>query len=96
MLKEFVTFLREYNVITLAVAFIMGTASTNLVDSLVKNLFLPLAGPLTAAESFDKAAFTIGGVTISYGAVIVELFNFIILALLIFIIVRSIPKKVKK
>ena len=96
MLKEFFVFLREYNIITLAVAFVMGTASTDLVNSLVKNLFLPLAAPLTAAETFDKAAFSVGTVTISYGAVVVELLNFVVLALLIFLVVRAIPKKVKK
>lgn len=96
MIKEFFAFLREYDIVTLSVAFVMGTASTDLVNSLVKNLFLPLATPLTSAETFDKAAFTIGSITISYGAVIVELFNFAILAFLIFLIVRAVPKKVKK
>ncbi len=96
MIKEFLVFLKEYDIITLAVAFVMGTASTDLVNSLVKNLFLPLATPLTAAETFDKAAFSIGVVTISYGAVVAEILNFLILALLIFFIVRAIPKKIKK
>ncbi len=96
MIREFLAFLREYNIITLAVAFVMGTASTDLVNSIVKGIFLPLAAPLTAAESFDKAAFTVSGITISYGSVVAELLNFVILALLIFIIVRSIPKKLKK
>ena len=96
MVKEFLSFLKEYNIITLAVAFVMGTASTDLVNSLVKNLFLPLAAPLTAAETFDKAAFSIGAVTISYGAVVAELLNFLVLALLIFLVVRAVPKKVKK
>ncbi len=96
MIKEFFAFLRKYDVITLAVAFVMGTASTDLVNSLVKNLFLPLAAPLTSAETFDKATFVIGGITISYGAVLAELLNFVILAFLIFLIVRAVPKKVKK
>lgn len=74
----------------------MGTASTDLVNSLVKNLFLPLAAPLTAAETFDKAAFTLGGITISYGAVIAELLNFVVLAFLIFLVVRAVSKKAKK
>ena len=96
MIKDFLAFLREYDVITLAIAFVMGTASTDLVNSLVKNLFLPLATPLTSAETFDKAAFTIGSITISYGAVIAELLNFVILAFLIFLIVRAVPKKARK
>ena len=37
-MREFIEFLKEYKVITLAVAFVVGTASNNLVDSLVKNI----------------------------------------------------------
>ena len=51
LLREFVAFLKEYKVVSLAVAFVIGTASTNLVDSLVRNIILPLAAPLQAAET---------------------------------------------
>lgn len=96
MKNEFLAFLREYDIVTLIVAFVMGTASTGLVNSVVKDILLPLAAPLSAAGSFDKAAITIGPVTLSYGSVIVELLNFIILAFLIFLIVRKLPKKSKQ
>ena len=92
ILKEFVAFLKEYKVVTLAVAFIMGTASTNLVDSLVKNILLPLAAPLQAAETWDKAVFSFGSVTLTYGAFLDELINFVILALLIFFLARELLK----
>lgn len=90
--KEFLVFLKEYKVVALAVAFIMGTASTNLVDSLVKNILLPLAAPLQAAETWDKAVFSLGPVTLSYGAFLDEFINFIILAFLVFLLARHLLK----
>lgn len=97
-LKEFVAFLKEYKVVTLALAFIMGTASTNLVDSLVKNILLPLTAPLQTAETWDKAVFTFGPVTLTYGAFLDELINFVILSFLVFLLARQLLKleKVKK
>ena len=45
MCKEFMDFLKEYKVIPLAVAFIMGAAATALVKSLVDNVIMPLITP---------------------------------------------------
>lgn len=92
LLQDFIGFLREYKVVSLAVAFIIGTASTNLVDSLVRNIILPLTAPLQAAETWDKAILSIGPVTLSYGAFLDELINFIILALLVFFLARQLLK----
>ena len=92
LLKEVISFLTEYKVVSLAVAFVIGTASTNLVDSLVRNIILPLAAPLQAAETWDKAVFSFGPVTLTYGAFLDELINFIILASLIFLLARQVLK----
>ncbi len=96
MLKEFVEFLKEYKVVTLAVAFVMGTASANLVDSLVKNIFLPIFAPLQSAETWDKAVLQLGPVTLTYGAFLDELLNFIILGVLIFLLARKVLKMEKQ
>ena len=90
--KEFLAFLREYKVFSLAVAFIIGEASTGLVNSLVRDILLPLAAPLISAETWKEAVFTLGPVTISYGAFVSDLLNFIILALIIFIVAKKIIK----
>ena len=96
LVKEFVAFLKEYKVVSLAIAFVMGTASTNLVDSLVKNILLPLLAPLQAAETWDKAVLMIGPITLTYGAFLDELINFIILGFLVFLLARQILKIEKK
>ncbi len=96
ILKEFLAFLKEYKVVSLAIAFIIGTAATNLVDSLVKNILLPLLAPLQSAETWDKAVIAVGPITLTYGAFLDELINFIILAFLIFLLARHVLKLEKK
>ena len=96
MLKEFLAFLKEYKVVSLAVAFVMGAASTSLVNSLVKDVLLPIATPLLSAESWREAILHVGPVRIAYGSFVAELLNFLILAAIIFIIVRKILKMEKE
>jgi len=92
MLKEFAKFLREFNVIALAVGFVMGTASTTLVGSLVKDVLMPIAAPFMGAESWRDAAWNIGSVHIAIGSFAAELFNFLILAFIIFLIAKKLLK----
>ncbi|MEK9131415.1 MAG: large conductance mechanosensitive channel protein MscL [Patescibacteria group bacterium] len=92
MIKDFVQFLKEFNVISLAVGFIMGTASTSLIGSLVKDVLMPLIEPLMSVESWKEAVITIGPVQIGYGSFLAELINFVILALIIFIITKKLLK----
>lgn len=90
--KEFLVFLKEYKVASLAVAFIMGEASTGLVQSLVNDVLLPFAAPLTSAETWKEATLSIGSVRISYGSFVADLLNFIILVFIVFIVARKIIK----
>ena len=92
MLKDFVTFLKEFNVVSLAVGFVMGTASTALVGSMVRDILMPIAAPLVGAESWREAIWNIGPVHIAIGSFAAELFNFLILALIIFIIAKKLLK----
>lgn len=92
MFKEFAKFLKEFNVVSLAVGFIMGTASTSLINSLVKDVLMPIAAPLMSVESWREAVLHIGPITIAYGSFIGELINFLILALIIFIVVKKLLK----
>ncbi len=92
LLKEFAQFLREYKIVSLAIAFVMGTASTSLVNSFVKDLFFPIIDQFIPGEGWREAAFSLGSVQITYGAFLAELFNFIILAAIIFILAKKILK----
>jgi len=92
MIKEFAKFLKEFNIVSLAVGFVMGTASTALVGSMVKDVLMPIAAPLMGAESWREAVWNIGPVHIAIGSFAAELFNFLILALIIFIIAKKLLK----
>ncbi len=90
--QEFAKFLKEFSVVSVAVGFVMGAASTNLVNSLVKDVFMPLLAPLLDAESWKEAVLHVGPVNIAYGSFLAEALNFLILALIIFIVVGKILK----
>lgn len=92
MLKEFGVFLKEFNIVSLAVGFVMGTASTSLVNSLVKDVLMPIIAPLLATGSWRTATLHIGPVSIIYGSFFAELLNFIILAVILFFIAKKLLK----
>lgn len=89
-------FLKEYKVVSLAIAFVMGEASTGLVESLVKDIILPFAAPLVAAETWGEAVLVIGPVRLSYGSFLADLINFIMLTFIIFLVARKVMKMEKK
>lgn len=92
MFKDFTTFLRELNVVALAVGFVMGTASTALISSFVNDIIMPIIGPLISADVWQKATWHIGPVAIAYGSFLAQLINFFVLALIIFIIAKKLLK----
>ncbi len=92
MFKEFGKFLKEFNVVSLAVGFVMGTAGTARFGSLVKDVLMPIAEPFMLAESWREAVLHIGPVNIAIGSFVAELINFVILALIIFFIAKKIIK----
>lgn len=92
MTKDFLTFLKEYNIISLAAAFIMGAASTTLVNSLVKDIVMPIVAPLLSSDSWREATLTLGPIHLAYGSFLAEFINFIILAFVVFLIAKKIFK----
>lgn len=98
MLKDFSNFLKEYKIISLSLAFIMGSASTSLVKSLVNDVIMPLVSPLILKGGLNNAALTLGPIIIKWGSFLAELINFVILAFVVFLIAKKILKeeKIKK
>lgn len=94
MFKEFVAFLKEYKIVSLALAFIMGVASTSLVKSFVDNIIMAFINPLVAS-GWREASLSFGPFMIKWGAFLAELINFVILALVVFIIAKKILKEEK-
>ncbi len=95
MISEFKEFLNEYKIIGLAVAFIMGVATTSLVKSLVDNMIMPVVGIILPEGSWQTATLAIGPVSFGIGAFIAELINFVIIALVVFMIAKKVLKEEK-
>ncbi len=95
VLLEFKEFLKEYKVIGLAIAFIMGVAATALIKSLVDNIIMPIITPFIPGGAWKTATFSLGPIVISWGAFIGELINFLIIALVVFFTAKFILKEEK-
>lgn len=95
LIKEFLEFLKEYKVVGLAIAFIMGVAATALVKSLVDNIIMPIITAFIPGGEWKLATLNIGPIVISWGAFVGEAINFIIIALVIFLIAKAILKEEK-
>jgi large conductance mechanosensitive channel len=81
-LIEFKDFLKEYKVVPLAVAFIIGAAATSLVQSIVNNLVMPLITPFIPGGAWQTAKLSLGPIVIGWGALVGSIINFVIIALL--------------
>ncbi|MCX6707962.1 MAG: MscL family protein [Candidatus Woesearchaeota archaeon] len=95
VLQEFKEFLKEYKVVGLAVAFMMGAAATTLVQSLVNNVIMPIITPFIPKGGWQTATFSIGPIDIAWGAFLAALINFVILAFVVFIIAKYFFKEEK-
>jgi large conductance mechanosensitive channel len=89
MWKEFKEFLSRGSVIDLAVAVVIGTAFTQIVNSLVNDIFTPLIGLAMGGVNFGALAIKIGDATIAYGKFIQAIINFLIVAFAMFLIVQA-------
>ncbi len=96
MLKEFRAFITRGNVIDLAVAVIIGAAFTAIVKSLVDDIIMPLIGIVLGGIDFTTLTIQVGEATLTYGNFIQAIINFVIIALVIFLIVRSINQMQKR
>ena len=90
MLKEFREFISRGNVMDLAVAVVIGAAFAGVVTSLVNDIITPIIGIFLGGIDFSGLAITVGEAAITYGNFIQALINFLIIALVIFMIVRTI------
>lgn len=89
MLKEFRDFLFRGNVVDLAVAVIIGAAFSQIVNSLVADIFTPIIGALLGGVDFSAMAITIGNAQIMYGNFLNAVINFIIVGWVLFMILKA-------
>jgi large conductance mechanosensitive channel len=96
--SEFKEFAMKGNVIDLAVGVIVGAAFGKIVSSLVGNIAMPLLGKLIGGFNFSDLAISLGNdpagkpVTIAYGVFLQSIFDFVIIALVLFLAIRGINR----
>jgi large conductance mechanosensitive channel len=105
MLKEFREFALRGNLVDLAVAFIIGAAFSGLVNSLVNDIIMPIIGVVTGGIDFSEMYVQLAGdpqptlalareagATLAYGNFITLVINFVIVAWVLFLIVKGMNK----
>lgn len=96
MIKEFKEFIMRGNVLDLAVGVIIGAAFSGIVNSLVEDLITPLIVSLTAQASIEDLSLPIGSATLRYGNFIQAIIDFLIIALVLFLIIKAANKFKRK
>jgi large conductance mechanosensitive channel len=89
MLKEFREFALRGNVMDLAVAVIIGGAFGKIITSLVNDVLMPLIGLALGGINFSEQAITVGSAVVMWGAFLQSIIDFIIIAVVIFLLVRA-------
>ncbi|MBS1655611.1 MAG: large conductance mechanosensitive channel protein MscL [Bacteroidetes bacterium] len=93
MLKEFKDFAMKGNVVDLAIAVVIGGAFGKIVDSLVNDIIMPILGKILGDVNYFES-LTAAGIPI--GKFIQVVFNFIIIAFALFLVVKAINSTKKK
>ncbi|MFH1780172.1 MAG: MscL family protein [Candidatus Micrarchaeota archaeon] len=91
--SEFSDFLKKYQVLGLAVAFIIGAASTKLVTALVNDLVMPIVGLLAANGDWRASVLQVGPINFLIGDFVGALIDFLIIAFVVFLIVKIVMKE---
>ena len=101
--KEFTDFINRGNVMDLAVGIIIGSAFTAIVTSIVNDIIMPIISLIGGGFDFTTLSVTVpnlfggeSGATITYGNFIQNVINFLIIALVIFLLIKAINKLHRK
>lgn len=91
-IEEFKAFAVKGNVIDLAVAVVIGAAFGKIVSSLVADIIMPLIGVILGGISFSGMSYQVGDAMVTYGVFLQAIVDFVIVALVIFMVVKAINK----
>jgi len=97
MVKEFKEFISQGNALDLAIGVIIGVAFGAIVNSVVADLLMPIIGIILGGIDFSALSVNFGGAVLAYGKLIQAVFNFLIIAFVLFLLVKTINRfKTKK
>ena len=95
-LREFKEFAMRGNVMDLAVGVIIGGAFSAITTSLINDIIMPIIGIFVSEASFADLYFHVHGADITYGNFIQAVLNFIIMAFIVFCMIKAINKLSRK
>ena len=95
MIKEFKEFAMKGNIVDLAVAVIIGGAVGKIITALVDNIIMPVIGSLLG-QSFESMSAQVNGVEVKYGMFIQATVDFLIIAFVLFMVIKAINSMKKK
>ena len=95
-LREFKDFAMRGNVMDLAVGVIVGGAFSSITTSLINDILMPVIGIFVSQASFADLSFTIVEAVITYGNFIQAVLNFVIMAFVVFCLVKTVNRIAKK
>jgi large conductance mechanosensitive channel len=96
MMQEFKAFAMKGSVVDLAIGVVIGGAFGAIVTSLVSDVIMPLVGAITGGIDFSGLAFDIGKAHVAYGKFIQATIIFVIVAFVLFIVVKAMNRMKKK
>ena len=92
MLKEFRDFLMRGNVMDLAVAVVIGAAFSNIVNSLVNDIIMPIIGIILGGIDFSGLSIQVGSANVTYGNFLQAVVNFILIGWVIFLLIKAVNR----
>jgi large conductance mechanosensitive channel len=91
-MEEFTAFLRKYGIIGLAIAFIIGGAAGRLVSALVTDILMPIITFFLPRGTWQEAVWVIGPVQLAVGHFLAAIIDFLVIALVVFILMKQLEK----
>lgn len=89
MLKEFKEFINKGDIVTVAVGLVMALYFKTIIDNLIEGVINPIIAAIVGETDFKQIGFDIGDAFISIGLVIDAIIKFLVVAFILFLIVKA-------
>ena len=91
-IEEFKQFIARGNVMDMAIGVIIGGAFSAITTSLINDIIMPVLGIFTGSISFAALSITVNGAVIAYGNFIQAILNFLVMAFVVFCLIKAINR----
>ena len=95
-MQEFKQFIARGNVMDMAVGVIIGGAFSSITTSLINDIIMPLLGIFTGSISFASLSVEVGSAVIAYGSFLQAVLNFLVMAFVVFCLVKTLNRLHRK